>query len=173
MQLSMTRATEFLRSKIPNTGPKAPLSPDLKPSVAEINKFLKYYEVVEDPLTVLKQVRSGMLTNESMETMKTVYPGLLAEMRASVMDRITDKKSKDIPYQTKVMLSFFLEQDLVWGVSSNSIMSNQQSFMGPSQKADDIQMQQAQKKTSQTGLQSITLSERSQTGTEAVATRKS
>lgn len=172
MQLAMTRATEFLRSKLPQSGPIAPLSPPLKPSIAEMNKFLKYYEVVEDPLTILRQVRSGLLTTEAMEAMKTVYPGLLQEMRTAVMDKITSKKAKDIPYQSKVMLSFFLEQDLVYGVSSKSIMANQVSFASPSQKQDDIGMARAQQNTSQKGLSSLTLSERSQTGTEANINRK-
>lgn len=173
MQVAMTRATEFLRSKLPAQGPIAPLSTPLKPSVAEMNKFLKYYEVVENPLTILKQVRSGLLTSEGMEAMKTVYPGMLAEMRTAVMDKITNKKAMEIPYQTKVMLSFFLEQDLVYGVSSSSIMANQASFAAPSQKQDDIGMARAQQKPSQKGLESITLSSRSQTGTEAITNRKS
>lgn len=173
MQMAMTRATEFLRSKLPAPGPIAPLSPELKPSNAEITKFFKYYEIVENPLNILRQVKSGMLSTESMETMKTVYPALLQEMRTAVMDKITDKKAKDIPYQTKIMLSFFLEQDLVYGVSSSSILANQVSFAGPSHKQDDIQTAVAQKNPSQKGLESLTLSKRSQTGTESVITRKS
>lgn len=171
MQMAMTRATEFLRTKLPAPGAYAPLSNPLKPSNAEISKFLRYYEVVENPVIVLNQIKTGMLTTESMETMKTVYPGLLAEMRTAVIDKITNKKAQDIPYQTKVMLSFFLEQDLVYGVASNSIMSNQTSFAGPSAKQDDIQTAIAQQKPSQKGLQSLTLSERSQTGTEKVINR--
>jgi hypothetical protein len=171
MQLAMTRATEFLRSKLPDTSQSAPLSPKFVASSGEITKFLKYYEAVENPLNILKQVRAGVLNKESMEAVQAVYPSLLKEMQSSVMDKITDKDHSKIPYINKVMLSFFLGQDLVNGVSSASILANQASFRAPSQKGEDIETANMQKSSSQKGLEALTLAKRSNTGTRAVIDR--
>lgn len=174
IQATMTAATEFLKSKMPNTDPPAPLSPPSVPSSAELSKFFRYYSVVENPYLVMKQIKSGTLTSESMETMEKIYPGLLTEMRTALMDKLTAKKKSGmlLPYQTKVMLSAFLGTDLVAGLSQQNIMGNQVSFHMPSQKQDNIEMQAQMGKPSQKGMESVTLAERSMTGTQAVSTRK-
>lgn len=171
MQLAMTRATEFLRSKLPNTSQSAPLSTPFKASYGEMTKFLKYYEAIENPLTILKQVRSGILNKESMEAVQVVYPALLKEMQTAVMSKIADKDPAKIPYQNKVMLSFFLGTDLVNGISGNSIVANQASFRAPSQKGEDVETARMQQNTSQKGLESLTLAKRSNTSTRAVIER--
>lgn len=174
LQATMTAATEFIKSKMPNTDPPAPLSPPITPSSAELSTFFRYYAVVENPYIALKQVKSGTLTPETMETLETIYPSLLAEMRSSLMDKITGKKNggMNIPYNTKVMLSAFLGTDLVAGLNQPNIMGNQVSFHAPSQKQDNIAMQAQMGKPSQKGMESVTIAERSRTGTQAVAQRK-
>lgn len=175
IQATLGAATEFLKSKLPSTDPLAPLSNKRVPSDAELSKFFRYYSVVENPYTVLKQVKDGTLNSEAMEAMSTVYPKLLGEMQEAVANKLTEQKNggKDLPYQTKVMLSAFLGVDLIASITQQGIFANQMTYQMPSQKQDNIEMAGAMmKKPSQKGMESVTLAERSATGTQAVSQRK-
>lgn len=173
LQMSMARSTSFLKEKLPKPQKLAALSPEIKPSDAEINKFFRYYDIVENPILVLKQVHAGVLTPEAMETMETVYPAFLQEMRQVLMEKISGTKDADkIPYQTKVMLSAFLDMDLVTGMGQEAIEANQLSFSAISQKSENEETAMMNKKPSQKGLESLTLSERSNTATRSVMERK-
>jgi hypothetical protein len=128
MYNTATRAMTFLDSKIPRSPvPTKPLSPQWIPSKAEIGVFNRYYDVVEDPLVVLQQVKEGTLTSESLEALTTVYPKLYQSMREEFVERITETNGK-IPYQTKMMLSMFLGEDLDDSTTSESIAANQMAY---------------------------------------------
>lgn len=173
IQVSTTKATEFLKSKMPNTNPVGPLSPDRKPSDAELSKFFRYYTVIENPLSVLHQVKDGTLTPESMEVMNNVYPRLLGDMRTTIFDKLAGmKKRNDIPYKTKVVLSAFLGADIAIGIKQDSLMHNQMAFSAPSEKQDAKDMAMAQQKPSQSGAKAITIAQRSDSFTRRVIDRK-
>lgn len=176
MQATMIRATNFLKSKIPNTDPVTPLGNQRVPSAAELNKFFKYATVVENPYTVLKQIKNNTLCAESMETMATVYPRLLGDMQAAIVDKLADLKAKgkdkSLPYNTKVMLSAFLQRDLVTGVTQHALFMNSASWMGPSSKQDNIDMANMQNNAGQSKQNPITLASRSNSFTREVTERR-
>lgn len=174
IQVSMARSQEFLRSKLPQTNPVSPLDSEIDPSNQEIDKFMKYHAAVEKPLIVFDQVMAGTLNSETMEALQVVYPNLLMEMREAVVDKMTEKDPKKIPYRNKVMLSFFLGTDLTAGVTQQGIANNQNSFRNVSFKQDDVNTAQmvSNKKTSQKGLENVTISERSNTETRDVIAAK-
>ena len=55
----------------------------------KLSTFHRYYSVVKDPVSALKQVASGSLTPETMEALSTVYPQTLKEMQTAVMGAMT------------------------------------------------------------------------------------
>lgn len=172
IQVSAAKATEFLKSKMPNTNPVGPLSPDRKPSDAELSKFFRYYQTVENPLGVMQQVLHGTLTPESMEVMTQIYPRLLGDMRVSVFDKIAGmKKRNEIPYKTKVVLSAFLGSDIAMGISQESMANNQASFGTASQKQDALETAQAQS-AGQPSAKALTIAQRSDSFTRQVIDRK-
>jgi len=173
VQVTMTAAAEFVKEKLPDTNPIGPLSPPRVPSTAELYKFFRYYDVVENPLTIMSQVKNGTLTSESMEAMQVVYPRLLAELRIATFDKLAGRKDGGVglPYQTKMMLSAFLGKDLVPSVTQESLMQNQQTFGQESQQADAKEMAMAQK-SSQSGKSPITIAQRSNSYTRSVIDRR-
>jgi hypothetical protein len=115
------RATTFLKSKLPQTQAAGPLSPEIKPSDAELAKFFRYQAVVENPVhTTYSQIAKGTLNPQTIETLQAVYPSLYGEMKVKILDQMAEAHSKgqSIPYKTKTMLSMFLGQDLTSGLAN-------------------------------------------------------
>lgn len=160
IQNKMAVAASFLSSKAPRGVKSSVLSPKYSPSKSEINKFNRYYQTVKSPTSVLKKIKMGRVLPEEMETLKAVYPQLLAEMQGAVMEELADHmaNAKDLPYQTKLGLGAFLEQDLVNSMGQQSIAMNQVTLQGPSMQKD-----QGLKPT-QGGLKQLTANDRFQTG---------
>lgn len=125
LNMAAVRATQFLQSKLPVQNTPSPLTEPYKPSVSELAKFNRYNEMVENPLSVLKQLKTGALTTESLETLQTVYPKLLQQMQQNLRGQLTEKTVAKMPYQAKIMASAFLGEDLSNSLNQPSIMSAQ------------------------------------------------
>lgn len=135
LHLASSRAVQYLSSKLPVEQQSAPFSEPHKPSDSEIAKFNRYSSIVENPLSILKQVQQGTLTKESMEAIATVYPKLYQQMQNEVMDHLTQKNAVSLPYSTKLMLSLFTGQDLSNSLTQQNISSAQQAHSTPGMQA--------------------------------------
>ncbi|HMF11746.1 MAG TPA: hypothetical protein VKE94_05550 [Gemmataceae bacterium] len=96
------RATSFLASKIPpghqDTGALQPKFAKPRVTDAEQAKFLRYVQAVHDPLAVLQDMKSGSITNEQIEALRSVYPELYGEVRQEVMAALHAPKAKQLSY---------------------------------------------------------------------------
>jgi hypothetical protein len=174
VQMAAVRAATFLQTKIPKNPNPKPLGPKYIPSPAESAKFMRYYNTIQAPVSVLKSVKMGMLTVEQMETLHNVFPSLLSKMQASVMDHMTETMSdggaSKVPYSVKMSLSMFLGQDLVQSLEPQQIASMQMSNLGNGKEQAKQDLNQAVK-VSQTGLSHLSLSQRSLTTGQELARR--
>jgi hypothetical protein len=172
MQMTATRATQFLASKLPPSPPKRPLSPDFKPSRSDVMKFNRYLSVVEQPTMVLDQVKHGTITPESIETLSVVYPKLFDEMKTAVLDELTNhtSKKKKVPYKTRLGLSMFLGQNLDNSLDQPTVQANQQMLSSQSAPAQQT-AQSGPVKTTQKGISSISTPDRTLTAMQANAQR--
>ena len=169
-QKSTARAVNFLKSKLPGVNvPKMPLAPKYKASHSELSTFHRYYSVVKDPVSALKQVASGSLTPETMDALSTVYPQTLKEMQTAVMGAMTKKMNADIPYGKKMALSMFLGQDLMPSLSPVNILSNQNMLATATQAKNAQQAQMG--RVNQTGMGKMDTSARLMTDQQASAQR--
>lgn len=167
------RAISFLSSKIhPMTAP-GPLARNPEPSRAQIAAFSKYYRAVDKPLTVLDDALKGTLTHEGVEALTVVHPALFNQMKQSLMTSLaSNKKSKELPYHRKLMLSLLLGQDLDGSTNPQSMMMNQQmlAISGAQAEAKE-QAFIGQPKPTVGGLEDLTASERALTAQQASAQR--
>lgn len=161
-QLSLTAANalSFLSSKIPQKPEAFPLSNNWKASNADIAKFNKYYEAVENPIDSLKQIKSGTLSKESTEALVAVYPVMYNHMKQELMQSMTALKTPP-NYQTKMMLSIFFGQPMNSSLKPGFIAMNQQAMQGPTNQSGENVA--APRKSSQTGLSKLSIAERSLT----------
>lgn len=164
LQQVAVKGVNFLASKIPQTISTGPLGEDIEPSMTQIDKFNRYQKAVEKPLSTLKDLEEGTLTREALEALQAVHPSLYQEMKNEVMT-LAIKHKNELPYQKKLMLSFFLGQDLDNSTKSESILSNQVSINSKTLKGDAKMAG-----TPNPNASKLTLSNRTLTGTQRLQT---
>lgn len=150
VQLTMSRAVQFLGSKLPGNGiQNKVLSKPYQPSEAEISKWHKYFSAVSKPTDILKSVAFGNLVPEQVEAVSVVYPKLMQQMKEAVIDKMTDhiSKQKPIPYKTKLSLSLFMGTDLVNSLDSVSMLANQNMLATSTQAKAQQEMATQNKKS--------------------------
>lgn len=76
---------------------------DAAPSAEEMARFLRIARAVDDPLTVLADLRDGDLTPEAVEAVRNVHPRLYEEIRNAVVRELAASGSS-IPYDRRVTL---------------------------------------------------------------------
>jgi len=165
-------AVNFLAGKIPKPPvPPKPLSAEWVPSRTDMAKFNRYVDVVEQPLDVLKQIRFGSLTKESVEAVATVYPSLYQNMKEEFMTRLTET-NRVVPYKMKMMLSLFMGEDMDQSTVGSSIVANQAIINSNSKKSDAPGNGAGKVGPSQSGLGKLDMASRALTPMQTTAGRK-
>lgn len=167
IQMTVIRAVGFLTEKKPKPIHQSPMDQEYEPSQAQMIKYLRYDEAIENPLVILSQLERNNVLPETTETLQMVYPRLYADIQASIMGEIADKmaaKSFSLPYQKRIVLSNFLGINLDSTMLPEIIARNQVALNKLAKEDEQEEQAQSQAvKTSQTGLSKVSLAERSQT----------
>jgi hypothetical protein len=155
LQSKMVNSVNFLNSKLPVLPPGTPFMKDPEPSKAEIAKFNRYYSTVENPMSILKHIQDNTVSQESIETLETVFPKIFNQMKSHILEHVSGMKNpEEIPYKTKMTLSRFLGQPLHPSQAPQAIAQNQMTYNQAAQ-------QSAQKeKGNETGESKLTLGKR-------------
>lgn len=105
--------TQYLQSK----APKNPFSMNLfkgkvkwRPSDKELSTFNRYIRAVNDPYSILVDLNDGVLTNESVDAVRSVYPAIYKKITDEVLSQLDD--SVALPYTKQLQLSILLGQPL-------------------------------------------------------------
>lgn len=152
------RAVQFLASKAEKPPKAGPLAQEWHPSQAEIAKFNRYQEAVQDPTALLKHVHRGDLTPEHVEAVRTVYPQLFQQMTQDLLEEAASSRTP-VPYTARVMLGLATGTDLDGSLNPASIARNQAILRGPSAKSpSSLPGGQPSVK----GLEKLTIANRSQ-----------
>jgi hypothetical protein len=153
----------FLNSKIPKPKNQFPLSPTWEPSDAHKQKFDRYYDMVNDPISALGHIKKGSLTSEGMEALAACHPELLKQMQKQIGESASPEQAKKLPHDVKQSLSMFLGMPLNESMYQPVRAANQQALQNPVQSQSNQQMMTA--KPSQKGLEKLDLAGRSKTQT--------
>lgn len=76
----------MLPRSLPFGAPEDPMNPGESAAVA------RYVSAAEDPNAAIARVADGTHTAEDMDTLRTLYPGMLQQFRQSVVERMTSRK---------------------------------------------------------------------------------
>lgn len=101
------RAATFLDAKAPknpNTSPIPALARPWKPSEMDVQRWDRYVRAVQDPRAVLADLRQGRVSQESVDALRAVYPKLLQDMQAKMMERVAGHKVQ-LSYRQRTGLS--------------------------------------------------------------------
>ena len=90
-QATLIKAVQFLGSK----SPKKDVSPfnDSPVSRSDLLKFKNYVEAVENPYSVIENLKHGYFTPESGEAIQTVYPAMYEAIRQEFTGRFDEFKN--------------------------------------------------------------------------------
>lgn len=165
VQYSITASSQFLYSKIPRPASHFMLSGPWEPSAKQKQEFNKYYDVVNNPLDILKQVKTGSVTHESLEAVQATHPDLLNEMRTQVLKEMSPENTKGLSYRVKMSLAKFLGQPLDSSMLPSVIISNQLALNGPPSPNG---MSPKNQRSTQSGLAKLKIANRAATGTQSL-----
>lgn len=132
-------ALNFLQSKIPK-------QPDVNPLVkyqiptSEIDTFNRYAQAVNNPQTILQNIKGGHVSPEEIEVLKNVYPEIHQAIKEKAIDTLGQQK-KTLNYQQRIQLQRLLETKADVNLYPSSVKTLQQSFAPNSQ----INQQQSQR----------------------------
>jgi hypothetical protein len=133
-----------------------------EPNKTQQASFMKHYDAVNDPLSVLDHVKNGTLSNEHMEALQAVHPGLLQNLQDQVSQQMSPSNMKSLSYSKKVALSKFLGSPVDSSLTPQSVMANQANY-APKNAAQAMQKGQ---KSTQEGMSKLNLGSRSTTEIE-------
>jgi hypothetical protein len=104
-------ALDFIMSKVPKNPFEGSMivSPvKWKPSDAELSKFNRYLKAIDDPLSILLDLEQGVLTNESIEALQTVYPKLFNQIKQIAIETI-GRNEQQLSFHKQLQLSLLLQ----------------------------------------------------------------
>jgi hypothetical protein len=67
----------------------------VEPSDLELSPYWRAWEAVEDPFTVLRDLREGILVSDQVAVLEQIYPAIYAELTKAVLMAMADRKVKD------------------------------------------------------------------------------
>lgn len=109
------RIGAFLQSKLPSDPFAAstmnPRSSTWRPSDAEMARYQRYHSAATNPLGAIQAAVDGRVSAESIEAVKTLYPGIYNDFRQQLFERVA-MKGKPISRQSAVALSLMFDVPL-------------------------------------------------------------
>lgn len=165
----IVRSVGYLNSKIPKPATVMPLMTKWQPSTAQMEKFQRHYDIVNDPTLALHHIANGELSGEHMDALNSVHPELLQEMQHKIKTEIKPQDAVNLPNPVKKSLSLFLGQpletsDLPAVKASNQLVYQQQAMKNQAQD-------QTAGKTTEGGLDKLNISNRSATSTQRLESK--
>lgn len=132
-------AMDFLNAKLPKRPENNPFVKYQVPE-SEIDKFNRYAVAVENPTTIMKNLKGGYISPEEVEVLKKVYPEIHLKLKTKALDLLAqNKKGKDVNYQLRIQLQKLLDTKADVNLYPTSIKSLQQSFENPQQSQSQNQ----------------------------------
>jgi len=127
----VSRAVQFLYEKLPKNplddlSLTLPISPST-PNPAEISKFFRYEEIVNEPLKIFEHLINGTLTSEHREALISVYPALYKNIQEEILKGLAEGKP-DMTLPQKIQLSILLGKPV--DPTMTYLSDFQMSFMG-------------------------------------------
>ncbi|MEQ9074093.1 MAG: hypothetical protein RLP09_09570 [Sandaracinaceae bacterium] len=108
LAMSTARAVGYLASQLPPASGVTTLWGDeLQPSQFEIDGFLRRYEAIEDPASLLDRAAEGSLHLEHTEAVQAVYPEIYADLSARVTEVLGELDAPP-PYALRVQVGTLL-----------------------------------------------------------------
>lgn len=132
----IVQMAQFLDSKMPkdpNEGLPSSVATTWEPSKADLDKFHRYKEAVENPARVLKNMAAGYIAPEQVEALRAVYPALYQKLQQQISERLLMQK-KPISYQQRLAMAAIIGPQAL-GMTQQQMVVLQQTQVAPKNPA--------------------------------------
>lgn len=133
MMAQAQRAVQYLAQAAAEPPKAGPLAAEWDAPEADRFAFAEKLEVVQQPLSVLDSAAAGTLTEEQMEALRAVYPGLAQQVADAALERLVESP-KGVPYQARLMVSLLAGVDPDGTLSPEAIASNQTAIQASARR---------------------------------------
>lgn len=100
----LSNAVKFLSEKMPRRPVTSPYV-TMEPTTREKERFLRYYNAVQKPMSVFEDLKKGYANPEGVEAIKRVYPEIYKTLSEEIMNRL---EGNEITYQDRINLQKLL-----------------------------------------------------------------
>jgi hypothetical protein len=128
MAQSLVAGTYYLVDHLPPPPPPSVFQGATpRPSTAEMEDFVRRYEAIDDPLSLLDRAADMSLTEAHVDAVRTVYPRLYEEMRGRIIDAVGDITTLP-PYQARLSMGTLLGIDTDASLDGRFVFAMQQTY---------------------------------------------
>ena len=101
VQQTAQRAIDYAFKNIPTSAFEGEtlVDPDFKPSTQQLFRWRTVMRAIEDPLILTDQIAAGFVVPKTLETVQTVYPQMMVEIRKIMVEEAGKTKKLSIPQQ--------------------------------------------------------------------------
>ncbi|MCP3681248.1 MAG: hypothetical protein GY861_01030 [bacterium] len=147
----LTRTMQFIMGKVPQGYRSQQTNGELRIPDTEKRKFLRYLQAVSSPNNIMTNIQHDRVSNEELEVLDQVFPTLKEELRARVIEKLSDGKLK-LDYKTKMKLHRILDIDAGYNIKNMDIIQGNYRTMEEERKAKESALKESAKQM-QTGIQ--------------------
>lgn len=105
----LLKTQQFLASKIPPLVTMGLTGQAIPPSEYEQATWARYVAAAQDPLRIMKELRSGTLMPETVETHQALYPSMLGKLTEALTTQLADPTvASKVPYSMRLQLGMLL-----------------------------------------------------------------
>ena len=124
----MDRALMFLDSKMPRAASLMNPLFQKKPkySSQEIYKYKQYLKAIQNPMSVLHDLKQGVLSREGIEAVKFVYPDFYSRLQLETFNHLQGEPAVD--YRQKLQLGILLDMPTEMALQPEMIKGLQQLY---------------------------------------------
>jgi hypothetical protein len=108
------------------------------PSDQEISKWTRYIKAIERPMSIMDDLVAGVLTPESVDAVRTIYPDVYAKMGITLMEKV-QASDKPLTMQQRVQLATFLGMPTSIAMNPQFLQMLQQNTGGLNQEQQSNQ----------------------------------
>ncbi len=132
----------YLASKLPADTANPPVlglsRPGPRFADSEIAKWSRHYAAAVDPMRLLKEIQTGTVAPETVETVSVLYPNFYEKTRQGVLQYLGEKKPK-LPYNKRQSLEMALGISVDESIQQPNLMAYQSTFLEQTQQQPTAQ----------------------------------
>ncbi|MCB0801735.1 MAG: hypothetical protein KDB74_01440 [Flavobacteriales bacterium] len=107
------------------------------PSPMELAKFNRIQKAALDPQTVIQDLAQGILSRDSVKTVKDLYPEYSVQIDEKIMEFL--EKNPNLSYKQKQQIQMLLQADYLPEYSAKSIQNLQKTFKSAEEEPQQVQ----------------------------------